>query len=90
MQYLTPAVVHKLQDEALASAKIRRAEEAGLLIQEFRSYRCYACFNLCSEDQYFHDECATKLIEGHALECVRNSIYRDHQCTCNINKDGHQ
>jgi hypothetical protein len=36
MQYLVPAVVHKLQDEALANAKIRRAEEADLLIQEFQ------------------------------------------------------
>lgn len=82
MKYYTQKEVERLQAGALESAHIRRKEEEGFLIEEFRSYRCHACLALCGEDEYFHDFCAEMLINGHSVECVSHSLYPDHNCIC--------
>lgn len=84
MKYYTLEEVQQLQAEALRIARQREIDEAGLMIQEFRSYRCHACLGLCGSDMYFHDFCAEALIEGHSVECVSHSHYPNHNCVCGL------
>ena len=87
MKYYTIEEIRELQSNALMEAVARRKEESDFVIMEFRSYRCHACYALCSESVYFHDECAEKLIEGHSEECVRDSTWRSNQHVCKCKED---